>query len=61
MVDYRNSAGIALDDGPSGATVTIEDSTRVDPWIVRQALREAAACREILDGFSRHDRITGDG
>src|SRR3954468_23792539 len=46
MADYRNSSGIVLADGPYGTTIEIEDSSRVDPWIVRQAEREAAACRE---------------
>ena len=35
---------------------TIEDSSRVDPWIVRQAQREAASCTERLAEFSRRDR-----
>ena len=61
MADYRNSSGIVVDDGAYGATVTIEDSSRVDPWIVRQAGREAAACREALAAFSRRDRVHGDG
>ncbi len=61
MADYRNSSGIVLDDGPGGATVTLEDSSRVDPWIVRQALREAAACRAVLDEFARRDRVAGGG
>jgi len=61
MADYRNAAGIAVGDGPAGATVTVEDSSRVDPWIVRQAAREAAACREALREFSRQDRGGGDG
>jgi len=61
IADYRNSSGIVIDDGPSGASVTIEDSTRVDPWIVRQVAREADACRELLRDFSRRDRVTGDG
>jgi hypothetical protein len=56
MTDYRNSSGIAVDDGPLGATITIEDSSRVDPWIVRQAQREAAGCTERLAEFSRRDR-----
>jgi hypothetical protein len=55
MADYRNGSGIVLDDGPYGATVTIEDSSRVDPWIVRQVEREGAACRAALDAFSRRD------
>lgn len=59
MADYRNVSGIVLDEGPAGAAVTIEDSTRVDPWIVRQALRLAAECRQVLDEFSRRDRVTG--
>ncbi len=61
MTDYRNSSGIVLEDGPHGATVQIEDSTRVDPWIVRQALRMAASCREQLDAFSLRDRVAGGG
>lgn len=61
MADYRNSSGIVIEDGAAGAVVTIEDSPKVDPWIVRQATREAAACREILLDFSRRERPTGDG
>jgi hypothetical protein len=61
MTDYRNSSGIVVEDGEYGPTITIEDSTRVDPWIVRQALREAAACRERLDNFSRLDHASGEG
>jgi hypothetical protein len=61
MTDYRNSSGIVLEDGPYGATIEIEDTSRVDPWIVRQAEREAAACRERLAAFSRLDRPTGEG
>ena len=56
MADYRNSSGIIVEDGPTGPTLTIEDSSRVDPWIVRQAAREAAACMERLAEFSRRDR-----
>jgi len=59
MADYRNSSGIVIEDGPTGAVVTIENSAKVDPWIVRQATREAAACREVLLEFSRRDRTTG--
>jgi hypothetical protein len=57
MADYRNTTGIVLaEDGRYGSTVTLEDSARVDPWIVRQAQREANACREQLDAFARRDR-----
>jgi hypothetical protein len=61
LADYRNASGIVLEEGPSGATLTIEDSTRVDPWIARQAARLAAECREALAAFSRRDRRAGDG
>lgn len=61
MTDYRSNAGIELEDGPYGPTVTLEDSSRVDPWIVRQAQREAVACRERLDAFARRDRRFGEG
>ncbi len=61
MADYRNSSGVILADGPYGPTIEIEDSSRVDPWIVRQAERQAAACRERLAAFSRLDRPAGEG
>lgn len=61
LADYRNASGIVIDEGPGGATVTIEDSSRVDPWIARQAQRLAAACEEVLSDFSRRDRRTGEG
>jgi hypothetical protein len=60
MADYRNSSGIVLEDGPTGPIVTLEESSRVDPWIVRQAQRVAAECRARLEEFSRRDRpLTG--
>jgi hypothetical protein len=61
MADYRNSSGIVVEEDAYGPTVEIEDSSRVDPWIVRQAQREAAACRDRLDAFSRLDRPSGEG
>jgi hypothetical protein len=60
MADYRNSSGIVLEDGPYGATIAIEDSSRVDPWIVRQAERERAACEARLTLFSRRDTPAGE-
>jgi hypothetical protein len=61
MADYRNASGIVLEDGPYGPTVTIEDSSRVDPWIVGQAQRAALACRRALDDFARRDRVATGG
>jgi hypothetical protein len=61
MADYRNIAGFELGQSEYGSTITVEDTSRVDPWIVRQAQRAVAACREALVGFSRLDRVTSDG
>ncbi len=61
MADYRNASGIVLEEGPAGPTLTLEDSSRVDPWIVGQAQREAAECRRALDAFARRDHIAGGG
>jgi hypothetical protein len=61
MADYRNASGIEIEEGPYGLAVTIEDSSRVDPWIVGQAQRAAAACREALDAFARRDRVATGG
>ncbi len=55
MADYRNGSGIVLEEGPYGPSVTIEDSSRVDPWLVRQVDRQLAACEEVLTAFSRRD------
>jgi len=59
MTDYRNASGIVIEDGAYGPTVTVEDSSRVDPWIVRQAQREATECRRRLDEFARRDHLGG--
>jgi len=61
MADYRSTAGVVVEDGIQGPTITIEDSPRVDPWIVRQVEREAAACRAHLLAFSRQDRQASGG
>ncbi|HSM34337.1 MAG TPA: hypothetical protein VK987_09640 [Anaerolineae bacterium] len=52
LADYRNSDGIVLLEGPAGPELTIEDSSRVDPWIVRQAQRLHDACGERLRRFA---------
>src|SRR5512141_1958725 len=60
MADYRNTSGIVIDEAGGQPTLTIEDTTRVDPWIARQAERQVAACRAALLGFSLRDRPTGE-
>jgi hypothetical protein len=57
LADYRNTAGFVLAESPYGPTIAIEDSSRVDPWIVRQVDREVRACRDALLAFSRLDRL----
>jgi hypothetical protein len=52
MADYRNVEGIRLEEGPQGPFVQIEDSSRVDPWILRQAQRLHGACTERLRAFA---------
>ena len=52
IADYRTVEGIVLGEDTAGPTVTIEDSPRVDPWIVRQTERLAAECRERLRAFA---------
>jgi hypothetical protein len=59
MADYRNVAGFEIGESDYGETLTIEDTPRVDPWIVNQAQRAVAACRDALLGFSRLDRASG--
>ena len=61
MADYRNTSGIVIEEVDGRSTVTIEDSSRVDPWIVRQANRQAEACRVALAEFSRRDRLATGG
>ncbi len=55
MADYRTVDGIRLGSDAYGETVTIEDSSRVDPWIVLQVRALAEACRERLREFARDE------
>ncbi len=52
LADYRNADGIVLADGAAGAEVSIEDSSRVDPWIGRQAERLRMNCEQRLHAFA---------
>lgn len=52
MSDYRTVDGIHIEEDPTGATLTIEDTSRVDPWIRRQVERLAGECRERLRAFA---------
>ena len=52
LTDYRNSSGIVLQEGIAGPEIVIEESPRVDPWIVRQVERLVARCTERLRAFA---------
>jgi hypothetical protein len=55
FADFRTQAGFDLADGPHGAELTIEDTARVEPWLVRQVGRYAEECRARLDAFARDE------
>ena len=52
LTDYRNSDGLVLDEGAAGPELTIEDSSRVDPWMVRQVERLRGTCEDRLREFA---------
>jgi hypothetical protein len=51
-VDYRDHAGLELRSGPAGEELLIEDTSRVEPWLVRHVERRRAACLERLRRFA---------
>ena len=53
VADFRTSTGFELTDGARGEELTIEDSPRAGPWLLRQVQRLAAECREQLAAFAR--------
>ena len=55
LSDYRTRDGILLEEGAAGPELTLEDSVRVDPWIVRQVNRLANECRDLLRAFARDE------
>lgn len=55
QADFRSGAGFEVREGTHGDEVTIEDSARVEPWLIRQAERYAADCRTALDSFARDE------
>jgi hypothetical protein len=52
LADYRSSSGIVLREGTAGPEIVVEDSARVDPWIVRQLERLRDRCAERLRAFA---------
>ncbi len=61
MADYRSGSGILLEGGERGDTLQVQDTARMDPWLVGQADRLAAEAREALRAFARRDTAFGGG
>ena len=55
IADFRSERGFELRDGDAGEELVIEDSVRVEPWLVRQVERLAAECRAELRDFARDE------
>jgi hypothetical protein len=55
QTDFRTRDGIMLEEGPAGEELTLEDSSRLEPWLVRQVERLAAECRQRLRDFARQE------
>ena len=61
MADYRTAEGVEVVEGPGGPALRIEDSGRTGPWLVEQARRFAAECRDQLDEFARGEGRSTEG
>ena len=55
IADFRAQNGFDLDEGPAGDELTIEDTVRVEPWLVRQVERHAQECRGRLRAFAKDE------
>src|SRR4051794_12406939 len=55
LADFRTSVGFELREGDRGDEVVIEDSVRVEAWLVRQVGRYAAECQARLRSFARNE------
>ena len=53
--DFRSQQGFDLADGPAGDELTIEDTSRVEPWLVRQVERYADECGRRLRSFAKDE------
>jgi hypothetical protein len=53
--DFRTQHGFDLSDGPAGEELTLENSTRIEAWLVRQAERYADQCRQRLLDFAKDE------
>ena len=55
IADFRTQQGFDLADGPAGEELIVEDSVRVEPWLIRQAERYADECGRRLSAFAKDE------
>ncbi|HYI21224.1 MAG TPA: hypothetical protein VEX62_01180 [Candidatus Limnocylindrales bacterium] len=55
LADFRSASGFQVDDGPLGEQLTIEDTARIEPWLIRQVERIHGECLERLRLFARDE------
>jgi hypothetical protein len=53
--DFRTQQGFDLAEGSAGDELTIEDSSRVEQWLIRQVDRYAQECEQRLRSFARDE------
>ena len=52
LADFRSASGIDLREGVAGPELVLEDTPRMGPWLIAQAVRLAAMCTERLRAFA---------
>ncbi len=53
--DFRTQSGFEVSEGQAGEEMTLEDSARIEPWLVRQVERCAEQCTDRLLAFARDE------
>ncbi len=53
--DFRSADGIVLTEGSYGEELTLEDSARIERWLIGQVERLAAECQARLRLFARDE------
>ena len=53
--DFRTQLGFDVSEGQAGEEMTLEDSARIEPWLVRQVERYAEQCGDRLREFARDE------
>ena len=53
--DFRTSTGLQLVEGAHGEELALEESPRIEAWLIGQVERYAAECRARLRAFARDE------